>query len=116
VSAPVQLDFTLVRGDSKDIYLGIGRDGTRINLTGGTVSGHARIAEDDTTVVLTFVCTLANQTNDPGGVLCHIDKVESGAVTATKLVYDIQVDMPNGIDRITPVAGTITMKKDSTHA
>ena len=116
MSAPVSLDFTLVRGDSKDIYLGIGRDGTRINLTGGAVSGMARVTEDDAAVALNFVCTLANQTTDPGGVICHISKVESSALTATKLVYDIQVEMPNGIDRITPVAGVITVKKDSTHA
>lgn len=116
MSAPVPLDFTLVRGDSKDIYLGIGRDGTRIDLTGGTVSGQARATEDDPVIALTFVCTLANQSQDPGGVVCHISKTESAAVTATKLVYDIQVDLPNGIDRVTPVAGVITMKKDSTHA
>ena len=116
MSAPVQLDFTLVRGDSKDIYLGIGRDGVRINLTGAQVSGQARTTEDDSVAALTFVCTLANQTADPGGVLCHISKTESAAVTATKLVYDIQVSFPNGIDLLTPVAGVITMKKDVTHA
>jgi hypothetical protein len=116
MSEPVKVDFTLVRGDSKDIYLGIGRDGTRINLTGGQVSGMARENEDAATAALTFVCTLANQTTDPGGVLCHISKAESALVTATKLVYDIQVDFPNGIDRQTPVAGTITMKKDNTRA
>lgn len=116
MSEPIQKDFTLVRGDSKDIYLGVGRNGVRINLTGGTVSGMARVTEDDATAALTFVCTLANQATDPGGVLCHISKAESAALTATKLVYDIQIDFPNGIDRITPVAGTITVKKDSTRA
>lgn len=114
MSEPVQKDFTLVRGDSKDIYLGVGRNGTRINLTGGTVSGMARISEDDPTVALTFVCVLANQSTDPGGVLCHIDKAESALVEAATLKYDIQIDFPGGIDTITPVAGVITMKKDTT--
>lgn len=116
MSEPIQRDFTLVRGDSKDIYLGVGRNGVRINLTGGTVTGMARVTEDDATVALTFACVLANQTTDPGGVICHIDKAESALVTATTLKYDIQIDFPNGIDRITPVAGVITMKKDTTRA
>lgn len=117
MSAPIPLDFTLVRGDSKDIYLGIGRNGTRIDLTGATVSGMARVAEDDVAPKLTFICTLANQTTDPGGVICHIDKTESQALgTVGTLKYDIQIEFANGIDRLTPVAGTITVKKDNTHA
>ncbi len=113
---PVIKDFTLVRGDSKDIYVGLGRNGSRINLTGCTITGQARVTEDAATADLTFVCTLANQTTDPGGAICHISKTESALVTATKLGYDIQVAFANGIDTTTFLAGTITMRKDYTHA
>jgi hypothetical protein len=115
VSAPAVVDFTLVRGDSKTIYLGIGRDGTRLNLTGATVTGQARVTVDDASVALTFECLLANQTTDPGGVYCAIDKAESALVEATTLVYDIQILFANG-DNLTPVGGVITMKKDVTRS
>lgn len=113
MSAPAVVDFTLVRGDSKTIYLGIGRDGTRLNLAGATVRGQARIDEDNNQVELTFACALANQGTDPGGVYCTISKVESAAVTANALKYDIEIEFANG-ENLTPIAGVITMKKDVT--
>lgn len=113
MSTPAVVDFTLVRGDSKTIYLGVGRSGTRLNLTGATVRGQARTDEDDNQVELTFTCVLANQGVDPGGVYCTIDKAESAAVSAYALKYDIEIEFANG-ENLTPIAGVITMKKDVT--
>lgn len=116
MAKPAAQDIDVVRGDSFDMYLGVGRNGARINLTGGSVTGQVRATADDATVVASFVCVLANQTTDPGGVVCSLSKTDTATFNATKYVYDIQVDFPNGIDRTTVVGGAVNVTKDVTHA
>lgn len=115
MSKPIAADFSLVRGDSKHLYVAVSRGGARVNLTGGTVSAQARIATEDALPVFAFTCVIADQGIDPGGALCSISKVDSAAITVDKLVFDIQFDFANG-DRTTVAAGTITMIKDVTRA
>jgi hypothetical protein len=111
VTTPANVPLAVTRGDSADLYLGIGRNGTRINLTGATVTGQVRATVDDATVMATFTCTLANQTTDAGGVLCRLSPADTA--TMTNGVYDIQIDFANG-DRSTVVGGPVTVNKDVT--
>jgi hypothetical protein len=114
VSTPATKNITVTRGDTFDMYLGIGRNGSRIDLTGATVTGQVRSTEDSPTVMGAFTCVLANQTTDPGGILCTIPKTVTETFTGNG-GYDIQILFANG-DVKTVVRGTMTMSKDYTHA
>lgn len=110
---PVNQPITVVRGDDFYMYLGVKRNGVRISLTGGTVSGQVRPTEDGT-LICSWECSLTDQVADPGGVLCHLDKVDTALFTVNAR-YDIQIDFANG-DRTTIVEGPIELFKDTTHA
>lgn len=113
MAKPATIDLDLVRGDSLDLYIGVKRAGVRIDLTGCTVTGQVRTTVDDATVAATWQCTLANQTTDRGGIVCHLSPSETTNMNAATYVHDIQIDFPNG-DRTTFGAGKITMTKDVT--
>lgn len=114
MSTPATKNINVTRGDTFDMYLGIGRNGARIDLTGATVTGQVRASEDAPAVMGAFVCSLANQTTDAGGILASIPAATTGTFTSNG-VYDIQIVFANG-DVKTVVGGTMTLKKDVTHA
>lgn len=114
MTKPATLDIDVTRGDTYELYFGVGRNGSRINLTGGSVTGQVRATVDDTTVMGSFVCAITDQNTDPGGVYCRIEKTVTATFTSAG-VYDLQVNMPNG-DSKTVLAGKMNLIKDVTRS
>lgn len=85
---------------------------TPLNLTGKTLRGQLRKNLTDTTLAGTFAFTLANQSTNPGVATWILTAVETAALTAQTLRYDVELVDGATVTRILEgeafVAGEVT--------
>jgi len=120
LTKPAEYAIELYQGDSYDLYFRVSQRGVSglmeyRDLTGSTVRGQIRPTKESSTVLATFVCTLADQGVNTGGVLIHLDPAVTKALSFTTAVYDIEIEFA-ATDISTVLAGPVTLLKEVTRA
>lgn len=78
----------------------MGDNSTPVNLTGKTLRGQVRYNINDATPALTFTFTPANQTTNPGVATWLAAAADTGAVTQSKGLYDVELVDGSTVTRI----------------
>lgn len=103
------------RGDSyvHELRLRDG-DGDPINLANRSYTAQIRRKADDTSVVATFVCTVANV--NTGNVTLTLPKNVTAGITPGNYVYDVVETNTSTGTELTLMRGPVTVEKDVTRA
>lgn len=83
--------FDMYAGDSFDRYVRINEDGVPKDLTGLTPKAELRFSPTDVSPAATYVCTLADQTLNPGGVLISMTHTVTEALAPNTYHMDFQL-------------------------
>jgi hypothetical protein len=119
---PAEHDIEIYRGDTFELFFRVRTrtwDGTAWvpgayrDLTGFTPTAQMRSSADAADpAALTFVCTLANQTTTPGGVLVRATPALTAGLAIMAGVYDVQLS--DGTDKFTYLKGAVAVDPDVT--
>ena len=119
---PAQCDIQLYRGDYFEMTLRL-RSGTidgltytpgpYLDLEGWTPKAEIRATVDATTALTSFVTTLLDQADFPGGVHLSLPSASSATLAVPSAVWDVQLTDPAG--RVhTYLRGAVAITKDVT--
>jgi hypothetical protein len=89
-------------------------DNTPINLTGKTLRGQVRYNINDSSPALTFTFTLANQSTNPGVATWLASATDTGALTQSRGIYDVELVDGTSVTRI--LEGTAFISLNVTRA
>jgi hypothetical protein len=121
---PAVHDITIYRGDSYELFVRLREKvwdaetstfipGSYISLASMTGKAQLRATADDASVAVEFTVTTGNQTTTPGSAYMRLTAAQTGGLTLTEGVYDLQfTDASTNVQ--TYLKGAVEIVKDVT--